>query len=84
MLWRAVRVREHPWLQFNPLTLMNANRRVFGVNLGHRGRCPSLGGRWVERRRTISDHLQLGASDDEGVNLWIGYGAIYVPGGQQT
>ena len=24
-----------PWLQFNPLTLMNANKGVFGVNLGH-------------------------------------------------
>jgi NADPH:quinone reductase-like Zn-dependent oxidoreductase len=24
-----------PWLQFNPLTLMNANKGIFGVNLGH-------------------------------------------------
>ena len=24
-----------PWLQFNPLTLMNQNKGVFGVNLGH-------------------------------------------------
>jgi NADPH:quinone reductase-like Zn-dependent oxidoreductase len=24
-----------PWLQFNPLALMNANKGVFGVNLGH-------------------------------------------------
>jgi NADPH:quinone reductase-like Zn-dependent oxidoreductase len=24
-----------PWLKFNPLTLMNANKGVFGVNLGH-------------------------------------------------
>jgi NADPH:quinone reductase-like Zn-dependent oxidoreductase len=24
-----------PWFQFNPLTLMNANKGVFGVNLGH-------------------------------------------------
>ena len=23
-----------PWLQFNPLSLMNANKGVFGVNLG--------------------------------------------------
>jgi hypothetical protein len=23
------------WLQFNPLYLMNANKGVFGVNLGH-------------------------------------------------
>jgi NADPH:quinone reductase-like Zn-dependent oxidoreductase len=24
-----------PWLRFNPLSLMNANKGVFGVNLGH-------------------------------------------------
>lgn len=24
-----------PWLQFNPLSPMNANKGVFGVNLGH-------------------------------------------------
>jgi NADPH:quinone reductase-like Zn-dependent oxidoreductase len=24
-----------PWFQFNPLSLMNANKGVFGVNLGH-------------------------------------------------
>jgi hypothetical protein len=24
-----------PWLQFNPLSLMSANKGVFGVNLGH-------------------------------------------------
>ena len=24
-----------PWFQFNPISLMNANKGVFGVNLGH-------------------------------------------------
>jgi NADPH:quinone reductase-like Zn-dependent oxidoreductase len=24
-----------PWLQFNPMSLMSANKGVFGVNLGH-------------------------------------------------
>ena len=24
-----------PWFQFNPLALINANKGVFGVNLGH-------------------------------------------------
>ena len=24
-----------PWFQFNPLGLMNANKGVFGVNIGH-------------------------------------------------
>jgi hypothetical protein len=33
---------------------------------------------------TISDPLRLGVSDNEGLNLWIGYGAIYVKGGQQS
>jgi hypothetical protein len=28
--------------------------------------------------------MPLGASDNEGVRLWIGYGAIYVQGGQQS
>ena len=30
------------------------------------------------------DPMQLGASDNEGVKGWIGYGAIYVQGGQQS
>jgi synaptic vesicle membrane protein VAT-1 len=39
-----------PWFQFNPLSLMNANKGVFGVNLGHM---------WgeVERMREWSDRL---------------------------
>ena len=28
-------VANTPWFQFNPLALMNANKGVFGVNLGH-------------------------------------------------
>jgi synaptic vesicle membrane protein VAT-1 len=28
-------VARMPWFQFNPLALMNANKGVFGVNLGH-------------------------------------------------
>jgi len=28
-------VASMPWFQFNPLSLMNANKGVFGVNLGH-------------------------------------------------
>jgi NADPH:quinone reductase-like Zn-dependent oxidoreductase len=45
-----------PWLQFNPLSLMNANKGVFGVNLGHmwgevermRGWMDQLMGLWAE------------------------------------
>jgi synaptic vesicle membrane protein VAT-1 len=39
-----------PWLQFNPLSLMNANKGVFGVNLGHM---------WgeIERMRDWGDRL---------------------------
>ena len=39
-----------PWFQFNPLSLMNANKGVFGVNLGHM---------WgeIERMREWGDRL---------------------------
>jgi NADPH:quinone reductase-like Zn-dependent oxidoreductase len=38
-----------PWLQFNPLSLMNANKGVFGVNLGHMwGEVDRMRG-WAER-----------------------------------
>jgi NADPH:quinone reductase-like Zn-dependent oxidoreductase len=39
-----------PWLQFNPVALMNANKGVFGVNLGHM---------WneVERIRSWADQI---------------------------
>lgn len=39
-----------PWLQFNPLSLMNANKGVFGVNVGHL---------WGEVDRSRSWALQL-------------------------
>lgn len=26
-----------PWLEMNPVSLMNANKGIFGVNLGHMG-----------------------------------------------
>ena len=35
-----------PWLQFNPLTLMNQNKGVFGVNLGHLWQEAERVGRW--------------------------------------
>jgi synaptic vesicle membrane protein VAT-1 len=39
-----------PWFQFNPLSLMNANKGVFGVNLGHM---------WgeIERQRAWAEEL---------------------------
>ena len=39
-----------PWFQFNPLSLMNANKGVFGVNLGHM---------WgeIDRQREWADQL---------------------------
>lgn len=39
-----------PWFQFNPLSLMNANKSVFGVNLGHM---------WgeIDRQREWADRL---------------------------
>ncbi len=35
MLSMLSAVAHMPWFQFNPLSLMNANKGVFGVNLGH-------------------------------------------------
>jgi hypothetical protein len=32
----------------------------------------------------VSDPLGLAVSDNKGLNLWIGFGAIYVNRGQQT
>jgi NADPH:quinone reductase-like Zn-dependent oxidoreductase len=43
-----------PWLQFNPLSLMNANKGVFGVNLG-------ICGTKIER---------MAAWVDQVMNLW--------------
>ena len=45
-----------PWFQFNPIALMNANKAVFGVNLGHmwgevdriRGWADALLGLWTQ------------------------------------
>ena len=37
-----------PWLQFNPLTLMNQNKGVFGVNLGHLWQEVERVGRWQQ------------------------------------
>ena len=34
-LGMAAMLANTPWVQFNPLSLMNANKGVFGVNLGH-------------------------------------------------
>jgi len=43
-------VANMPWFQFNPLSLMNANKGVFGVNLGHM---------WgeIDRQRSWADQL---------------------------
>jgi synaptic vesicle membrane protein VAT-1 len=44
-----------PWLQFNPLSLMNANKGVFGVNLGHMwGEFDRMRG-WMEQLMTLWD-----------------------------
>jgi NADPH:quinone reductase-like Zn-dependent oxidoreductase len=45
-----------PWLQFNPLSLMNANKGVFGVNLGHMwGEVARMGG-WVAELTSLWEH----------------------------
>jgi len=45
-----------PWLQFNPLSLMNANKGVFGVNLGH------MWGEFDRMRRWMDEVMDLWAS----------------------
>ena len=52
-----------PWFQFNPLSLMNANKGVFGVNLGHM---------WgeVDRMRRWMDQL-LGLWDEGAIKPQI-------------
>ena len=54
MLGMMSMVARTPWLQFNPLSLMNANKGVFGVNLGHM---------WDEADRTAGWMNQL-------IRLW--------------
>jgi len=50
MLSMLSAVANMPWFQFNPLSLMNANKGVFGVNLGH------LWGE-IDRQRRWGDQL---------------------------
>jgi synaptic vesicle membrane protein VAT-1 len=38
-----------PWFQFNPISLMNANKGVFGVNLGHMWREIDRMREWADR-----------------------------------
>jgi NADPH:quinone reductase-like Zn-dependent oxidoreductase len=54
MLGMMSMVARTPWLQFNPLSLMNANKGVFGVNLGHM---------WDQADRTAAWMVEL-------IRLW--------------
>jgi NADPH:quinone reductase-like Zn-dependent oxidoreductase len=38
-----------PWLRFNPLTLMNDNRGIFGVNVGHLWGHQEILGEWMRQ-----------------------------------
>lgn len=49
MLGMMSMVARTPWLQFNPLSLMNANKGVFGVNLGHMWDEPDRTGAWINQ-----------------------------------
>jgi hypothetical protein len=44
-----------PWLQFNPLSLMNANKGVFGVSLGHMWDEVDRVSDWVDQLRGLWD-----------------------------
>jgi synaptic vesicle membrane protein VAT-1 len=45
-----------PWLRFNPLTLMNDNRGIFGVNIGHLWNHQEMLGEWM--RQILAWHSQ--------------------------
>ena len=53
-----------PWVQFNPMSLMNANKGVFGVNLGRMWR-------EVERLRGWMDEL-MGLRETGAIKPKIG------------
>ena len=72
-----------PWLQFNPLSLMNDNKGASASNLGHVDVIRLQGDTGSDESGLSATLCDFGASGNEGVNLWIGYGAIYVQGGQQ-
>jgi hypothetical protein len=62
---------------------MKHAKGIVGVDLRHW--TSSIYRATLSRMRADSgDPMRLGASDNEGVRLWIGYGAIYVQGGQQS
>jgi NADPH:quinone reductase-like Zn-dependent oxidoreductase len=42
-----------PWLQFNPLSLMNADKGVFGVNLGRMWDEIDRMARWVDQLMSL-------------------------------
>ena len=52
-LGMASMLMKTPWVQFNPLSLMNANKGVFGVNLGH------LWGEFERMRPWMEELLRL-------------------------
>ena len=53
MLGMASMLASTPWLQFNPLSLMNANKGVFGVNLGHMWDQFDRINSWVDQLKTL-------------------------------
>ena len=58
-----------PWLQFNPLSLMNANKGVFGVNLGHMwGEIDRMTG-WVDQLMSLWGAGRDQAQDRSDVSL---------------
>ncbi len=59
-----------PWLQFNPLSLMNENKGVFGVNLGHL---------WNEGARVRGWHEKLIEKYTQGAYPASNRQAICVP-----
>ncbi len=73
-----------PWLQFNPLSLMNANKGVFGVNLGHMWGEGDRLASWMSGAYPALGARRHQASDRADVQLWRGRRrSPFYPGPQQ-
>ena len=58
-----------PWVQFNPLSLMSANKGVFGVNLGHMwGEFDRMRG-WMDQLMGLAENRRDQSADRSGFQL---------------
>jgi hypothetical protein len=58
---------QQPWVQFNPLSLMNANKGVFGVNLGQMWGEVARMRRWMDQLESEGLGIMVA---DMGLQSW--------------